>query len=943
MTKSEGLKLVEKKVEDFSKNEKIYLSKDFQETEARNRFIDPFFSALGWELEQTGLNRQFWDVIREFSQKDDSSTKKPDYAFRVKQKDSDKFTEKFFVEAKAPWVPLTEAKPVFQAKSYSFSSRGKTPIVILTDFQEFRVFNGLERPRFENPLQGLIKGYDLKYSNYLDKWDLLWDTFSKEAVYDGSIEQLAGKVSKTTKTLDQEFLSDITEWREILAKNIAVRNKKLTVDEINEAVQRILDRFVFIRNLEDRNIEDENLLFNLINRDEEDAHLYKCIVPLFRKLDGDYNGILFKQHFSEEIDIDNKTIKDIVKSMCYPNSPFRFDRIEPEILGRIYEQFLGSKIRLTDEHRAKVEEKPEVRHAGGVYYTPEYIVKYIVENTLGEKIKGKSPDEIKNIKILDPACGSGSFLLGAFDYLIEYHKMFYAENKNSRKYKDDFIITPDDDIRLTMRKKSEIIKNNIFGVDIDLQATEVAIMSLYLKLLDEGFDKGQMLLFMKGHILPDMTNNIKCGNSLIETDYFNGQIDFDNVEWKKVNPYDWNNTIKFDIIIGNPPYVDSETMTLLFPNEREYISNKYETTKGNWDLYIPFIEKSFKLLNYDGRLSFITPNKWLSMNYGSSLRNYINKYLIILSDFTNIKVFSDANICSIVFVAENKISDKINIKVFDDKLNYIEKYINKTEYNNIDNFGLYFSSNLPLINKLLKFDNKLGAYCDISGAFTTSEAYELIPYISEYKDSSCNYLKFINTGTLERFHTLWGVEYTTYLKTKYNKPIIRISDLKKHFPKRFDRFNRPKIIISGIRHFESVYDEKVEYIAGKSTSVLINLDDKYNYFTILSILNSKLISYFLKECYSSSGMDGGINFSPDMISSIPIPYFNDIDNKTNKTLEDIIHKLIIVYSEYYKAKSVADKDILYNQIKLLENNINSIIYDLYKLTDDDIHILNHNE
>lgn len=244
---------------------------------------------------------------------------------------------------------------------------------------------------------------------------------------------------------------------------------------------------------------------------------------MFRDLDADYNGLLLKKHFSEDlVVVDDKVIREIIKKMCYPLSPYQFDEIEPEILGRIYEKFLGSKIRLTDGHQAKVEEKPEVRHAGGVYYTPQYIVNYLVKQTIEDVIKNKSPDEIKQIKICDPACGSGSFLLGAFAYLMQYHLNYYenASVNIQKKYKEDFYYTADKEIKLTIKKRNDILKNNIFGVDIDREATEVAIMSLYLKLLDDGFDKGQVELFMKGHILPDMTGNIKCGNSLVGTDFY---------------------------------------------------------------------------------------------------------------------------------------------------------------------------------------------------------------------------------------------------------------------------------------------------------------------------------------------------------------------------------------------------------------------------------------
>lgn len=645
MNRSEGKSLVEQKVEDFSRNKETYLHKSFNETEARDRFIDPLFRALGWEFDQTHLKRHLWDVHREYSQKEKSSTKKPDYAFRVDGK------LKFFVEAKAPWIPLTDKKPVFQAKRYAFSTSGKAPIIVLTDFEEFRVFNAMERPVFDNPLQGLLKQFDLHYSNYTENWDLLYDHFSKQAVADGSLDKLRKKLSRNTKPLDEEFLTDITKWREMLARNIAVRNLSLTVYEINEAVQRILDRLIFIRNLEDRQIEDEGLLLKIT---EKKTNIYSELLPIFHRMGSEYNGLLFNKHFSEELTVDDKIIRTIIKKMCWPQSPFQFDVIEPEILGRIYEKFLGSKIRLTPSHHAKVEEKPEVRHAGGVYYTPQYIVDYIVKNTVGKKIEGKSPDKIQNIKIIDPACGSGSFLLGAFDLLMEYHRKWYGKNRNYRKFMNDYFETQDGEIQLTLRKKADILKNNIFGVDIDREATEVAMMSIYLKLLGEGFDKGQALLFLKGNILPDLSDNIKCGNSLIGSDFYDRQnlSLFENDELKRINAFDWKmefpNVFEnggFDCVISNPPYIRIQVMKEWVPREVEYYKKRFiSASKGNYDIYVVFVEKGLNLLSDRGRMGFILPHKFFNAKYGEPLRGLLakGKHLSQIIHFGDQQVFAKA-------------------------------------------------------------------------------------------------------------------------------------------------------------------------------------------------------------------------------------------------------------------------------------------------------------
>ena len=188
---------IKRLVEDFTTHETVYLSKSFQETETRSRFIDPFFGALGWEFHQTGLIRKFWDVHREVSQKDRSSTKKPDYAFRIDGK------LKFFVEAKAPWVRVIQnpdPDTMYQVKRYAYSTNGKAPIAIITDFQEFRVFNALQLPNYENPNQGVLQEFDLTYKEYLDKWEFLYTYFSKEAVKGGSLEKLRDEnLAKNTK------------------------------------------------------------------------------------------------------------------------------------------------------------------------------------------------------------------------------------------------------------------------------------------------------------------------------------------------------------------------------------------------------------------------------------------------------------------------------------------------------------------------------------------------------------------------------------------------------------------------------------------------------------------------------------------------------------------------------------------------------------------------
>ncbi len=245
------------------------------------------------------------------------------------------------------------------------------------------------------------------------------------------------------------------------------------------------------------------------------AHL----IDLFHEVNDDLNGDIFKPHACETADVDSNLLAEIIENLYFPKSRYRFDAIGVELLGSIYERYLGSTIRVTPQ-RVKVEEKPEVRKAGGVYYTPKFVVDYIVKNTVGKIIEGKTPRQIERIRILDPACGSGSFLLGAYQYLIDYHLQYYREHPKDAQTLHLFPywkISPEE-FTLPIHEKAKILRNNIFGVDIDPQAVEITMMSLYLKAL-EG-ERG--LLPKKQHLLPPLGNNIKCGNSLIGYDIFDG-------------------------------------------------------------------------------------------------------------------------------------------------------------------------------------------------------------------------------------------------------------------------------------------------------------------------------------------------------------------------------------------------------------------------------------
>jgi predicted type IV restriction endonuclease len=415
--------IVKSLVSRFEQHRDSYRSGRYNETQLRREFLDPFFEALGWDVfNKQNYAEMYKAVIHEDSLEIEGEKKAPDYAFRVGG------TRKFFVEAKKPAVNIEmNIHPAFQLRRYTWSA--KLPLGILTDFEEFAVYDCRIKPD-KNDKASTGRVVLLSYKDYIEKWDEIAAVFSHQAVLKGSFDSYAEgmKTKKGTMEVDDAFLAEIERWRELLAKNIALRNPNLSVRELNYAVQMTIDRIVFLRICEDRGVERDEQLREI----STGRNVYENLCQLFQRADARYNSGLF--HFRNEkeqtsaadtltlsLRIDDKVLHDILRNLYYPESPYVFREIPADILGQVYERFLGKVIRLTAGHQAKVEEKPEVRKAGGVYYTPTYIVDYIVQNTVGKLLEGKTPRDAAKLKILDPACGSGTFPLGAYQYLLDWH------------------------------------------------------------------------------------------------------------------------------------------------------------------------------------------------------------------------------------------------------------------------------------------------------------------------------------------------------------------------------------------------------------------------------------------------------------------------------------------------------------------------------------------
>ena len=663
---------VKRLIETFEDNIDFYKSNQYNEAQLRQEFLDPFFKELGWDMDnEAGLAPQYRDVIHEASIKIGGSTRAPDYAFSIHGQ------YKFFLEAKKPLVNVRDdIEPAYQLRRYGWSA--KLPISILTDFEEFSIYDCRKRPK-RGERASISRLAYFKYNDYIEKWDELKSTFSKEAILKGSFDKYAidTKRHRGTETVDYAFLSEIENWRNLLAKNFALRNPSLSVRDLNYAVQKVIDRLIFLRICEDRGIEEYKQLDSLI----KEKNIYPRLLNLFLQADDKYNSGLF--HFSEEkgrgvpdtispiLKLDDNVFKEIIGKLYYPDSPYEFSVLPADILGQVYEQFLGKTIQLTSGHQAKIEEKPEVRKAGGVYYTPSFIVDYIIKNTLGRLLDGDDFENPKpvavakaaKIKVLDPACGSGSFLIVAYQHLLDWHLRQYTVNldkdvidegkirrhaggKNPKIYQ-----TPSGEWKLTTDERKRILLNNIHGVDIDAQAVEVTKLSLLLKVIEgETLEIRQRdWIKERQRILPDLGKNIICGNSLIATDLYDNEqmLMLDEETQYRINVFDWQHGFPevipkggFNCVIGNPPYVRQESIKA----SKEYFSIHYEAASGTADLYVYFLEKAVRLLCDGGCASFIVSSSFLKTNFGKNLRKTLKAHSAVtaITDFGGLPVFQSA-------------------------------------------------------------------------------------------------------------------------------------------------------------------------------------------------------------------------------------------------------------------------------------------------------------
>ena len=959
MDKENSKREVQKLIEKYDTVVKEKRVNIYNEEMTKKDLILPLFRALGWYTEDS----------TEVTAEEKISKKRVDYGFRING------IPKFMLEAKKLKEDIINTKYVEQAIDYSWN-KGCT-WAVLTNFESIIIFNA--EWKGESLWHNRYKTIESK--EFLQRFDELW-LLSRESFEQKLIDIEAEKVGKKVKriSVDKQLLYDFTRFRELLSKNIIKLNQKKSLSELelDESVQRVLDRLIFIRNCEDRELEPRILISNYREWSSRGkGQLIRSLRETFFTFDKQYNSKIFAEHLCDDLDIDNDVLQEIIESLYYTKDKsisYDFSAIDADILGSIYEQYLSHILKKT-EKRATLTENHVHKKEQGIYYTPTYVVDYIVRNTLGELLKDKTIN-LEKIRVLDLACGSGSFLIKAYDILNEY------QSKNDTSYHQAELDFKTDTI---FTKKAKILQNNIFGVDLDKQAVEIAQLNLLLKIAE------------KKKRLPLLEENIKCGNSLI-----------DDEKVAEDKAFKWENEFKqimdkggFDVVVGNPPYVKESVNRKIFEDVKNGSSRLAKYYEGKMDYLYFFIELGIDLLKEGGYLSFITTNYWLQAGGAKKLREKILKETSLLRvfDFNEFKVFEGTGQHNLVFILQkNKnVNNKIKFSIIkesnisknevilalqnDDVKEKIDKYISQPqkEFLQSRNFTIAFTSNKVenICQKIKKQQNYSFTEESIYSGIDVLQDKVTLRHLTKLQNKEIGAGIFVLSNAelkqlelskkemelIKPYYTAKEInrycvkkgenEWIIYTKSDINKYINDYPKVRKHL----DQYKQ--VITSAFRPYGLHRARNEEFFVGEKilcvrktkrpsfsyvdfpsyvSRMFISIKPKenVNLKVLTGILNSKLIHFWLYSKGKKEGNQLQIDVSPLLEIPIKIPL-----ESTQKSIVKLVDKMLSLNN---RLNEIGDKktDEMYKieeEIKNIDYQIDDLVYTIYGITEDEKEII----
>ena len=961
-------------------------TEELSEEETRS-WINQFLTVFGWDVLNTQQIKQ--EKIVDDNQKSrlaeiDSTHTKPDYAL------VNGSSVKAYLDAKKVDVDIFKSKEsAFQVRSYGWSAN--LPCSFLTNFEKFVIFDCRYAPNKKDPANtGAIQ---IELDDYISKFDILESHLERLQVYKNNLKKLYDSTRiDGYETVDELFNKLLANFRLKLANDMYHNNRtSLSEEELNYYVQIILDRIIFIRVCESKGIEKEGLL-----RDFQKKGFWNCFkTSCYMEFYEHYDGAMFEKDANNKfqgIILCDDTFSDFIKQLYYP-FPYKFNAIPTKVIAKVYEDFLAYSLVIKNDEVVTCLKEEYVKTNGAIP-THEFISDAICKQTLS-MANFQTPKDIFNLRILDPCCGSGVFLVSVYDYLSNALKKVTS---NSNKW----CIVDGENKILTVLAKQEIMKKCLYGIDCDPTAVEVTKMSLALKIVDDINETHLSETGVFGEkILRDIHKNIFTGNTLVDTD-----INCSVNEIKYIRPINIKGSIYrdvfdekggFDFIVGNPPYVETKHFKAASTTTHEYLKNKYSTFEGKVDLSVLFIERTMDLLNENGAIGMIIQRRWFKTNYGKSARKFITEgsHLQKLLDIETNSLFKGRiTYVSIMILTKSK-NQSVAYDIIKGDVNDVQMYFENQV--NIDMIDInYFSDAIwaPELKNIFEIKNK---YADKLGTIGSNpnisvcdgiqalwkKVYDIVDYVEEngiiigkngFGEKASVEKEMVKPVIYNRefkpFKKLVPDAYRIFPYSGENNRIkISIDTIRSKYPLTYkylkdneariknqvecnareywhtytrehnhDSFESAKIIIPmTTKEIYAVLENQRGFYMDNSNVWFINYEgnDEIIMKALTMIINSTLCSVFAK-CGANQASNGYYKFNKQFILPIPLPNSEiSNENSTIKNLANLYDEMKNLSSESERA-SHNDKIIYKGMLEKKWKDVDEIVYRFYGLTIDEI-------